>query len=452
MTKSGMFVGIAIMLGLFVFGCNDSGSNASRDGKTGHCEVVSKNPLLIESLSDGVFAKTLLSYKDEKVVQLVTFNSADAANIACPEYEEDPDYGVVECKGKTIRAFGREEMTLSEYVDLVKAFVSACGDSIELDDIYSSVEPDLDEDDESSSSEDSRWNDEDKSSSSVSSSSKGNPWSSDAESSSSVMSSPSTMSSSSIMSSSSSESLTDGLISWYGGAWYKKEKVVAGNAEELNCTDNTDLSELEAYDVAYEFNRPGDLGRDYLGSVNAYIEEGMSPLSAECGSLVLDGTNGLLVPLNDVFKTRGFVIEIRFMPTMDADLGNIFVAEPPGRGPDAWQIRMDGTTMNFHLRDGDIDEATWEVLEVGDVELNEWHVIRIKVFPTKSANGDVFYSLNASLDGSLRLASEFKRDLSGLMYGLGIGYDAVHQGAYARKFFTGKIDYIRYGRILEDDL
>ena len=74
------------------------------------------------------------------------------------------------------------------------------------------------------------------------------------------------------------------------------------------------------------------------------------------------------------------------------------------------------------------------------------------MFPTKSANGDVFYSLNASLDGSLRLASEFKRDLSGLVYGLGIGYDAVHQAAYARKFFTGKIDYIRYGRILEDDL
>ncbi len=38
-------------------------------------------------------------------------------------------------------------------------------------------------------------------------------------------------------------------------------------------------------------------------------------------------------------------------------------------------------------------------------------------------------------------------DLSELQYGLGIAYDAMHQDAYGRKFFTGKIDYIRYGKI-----
>ena len=91
-----------------------------------------------------------------------------------------------------------------------------------------------------------------------------------------------------------------------------------------------------------------------------------------------NGKNGLLIPLDEVFESKFFVVEVRFMPTKAADIGNIIAAEPPGRGIDGWQIRLSGTE---------------------------------------------------------------------LQYGLGIAYDAMHQDAYGRKFFTGKIDYIRYGKI-----
>ena len=437
MTKSGKMVWSVALLCASLLGCGDSTSDttiSSTPLNEDYCEVISKEPLVVKAVERGIFRTTTFKYENEKVVEKAEFKSAEKMESACLVYRENSNYSSVVCNDKSIVAVRKDIKTSDGYDDFVLAFSTMCDDLTEPED-----------DDISSSSRE-----------------KDNPFIFDRSSSSQKVSSSSRQSdlfgsSSSSKtqyaeSSSSSTVSDDGKISWYGGAWYKKEKVVAANVDELDCTDNTNLSKLNDFDVAYEFNKPGDLGRDYLGNVNAYIEGNMTPVSAECGSLVLDGTNGLLVPLNDVFKTRGFVIEIRFMPTQEADLGNIFVAEPPGSGLDAWQVRMDGTTVNFHVRDSDHDYSAWEVHEVGDVALNEWHVVRIKVFPTKSANGDVFYSLNASLDGSLRLASEFKRDLSGLMYGLGIGYDAVHQAAYARKFFTGKIDYIRYGRILEDDL
>lgn len=228
-----------------------------------------------------------------------------------------------------------------------------------------------------------------------------------------------------------------------------KEKVVAVNADELTCLIE-EPAVLDGYDVAYEFNDATDLGRDYLGENTAYMESGMS-VSAECGSLVLDGTSGLSIPLSDTFKSRGFVLEIRFMPTEKANIGNIFVAEPPGGGLDGWQVRLDGSIVNFHFRDAN-QSNYWSVYEVGEISLNEWHVVRIKIFPTQSETGSVFYSLNASLDGELRLTSEMNGDASQLEYGLGIGYDSMHQGSYSDRFFTGKIDYIRYGKITEDNL
>lgn len=44
------------------------------------------------------------------------------------------------------------------------------------------------------------------------------------------------------------------------------------------------------------------------------------------------GKNGLLIPLDEVFESKFFVVEVRFMPTKAADIGNIIAAEPPGRG------------------------------------------------------------------------------------------------------------------------
>ena len=75
----------------------------------------------------------------------------------------------------------------------------------------------------------------------------------------------------------------------------------------------------------------------------------------------------------------------------------------------------------------------------------KWHTIRVSITP--SENGDGTSKVNGILDGVLRYTGNLAIDLSELQYGLGIAYDAMHQDAYGRKFFTGKIGYIRYGKI-----
>ena len=437
MTRCGLFTGITAMLCLLAPACSDSGSTGTDVGEDkGYCKVVSKDPLVIESVSRGVASKTTIRYKDEKVVQLVEFDVAGAAKVACLEYKNDSDYGMVTCKDSSIFAIGKEKMSLSEYEKLTRAFTSMCED---LSDSVESSSSEFLDDEGSSNSEGFPWDDDGESSSSE----EGSLWGDEYSSSSNV--------------SSSSETSEAEEIPWHTITSYLKKNVVAANADELKCADNTDLTELDGYDIAYEFNDPSNLGHDYIGDYNAYLDKKVESVSAECGSLVLNGSNGLLVPLYDVFKSRGFVVEVRFMPTAEADMGNIFVAEPPGSGVDGWQIRMDdGTDIYFHARDTEVS-SSWQVRNVSDVtgagsvSLNEWHTIRVKIFPTKSGSGDIFYTLNIVLDGNM-YAVEYLGDMSDLEFGLSIGYDAMHQTAYDRKFFTGKIDYIRYGKITEDGL
>ena len=255
-------------------------------------------------------------------------------------------------------------------------------------------------------------------------------------------------SSSSRAASSSSSSVDDKSYSLYGGASYKRMNVVASNADELECDDKTKIEDLKGFDVAYEFNSPYDLGRDYLGDNNAYQDNKVSAISAECGSIVFDGSNGLHIPLSETFESSSFVVEVRFMPTKAGNMANIFVAEPPGSNKDGWQLRLDGSDIYFHIRDVEIRD-TWEEMKVGAVSMDEWHVVRVRFFPTMSAvTKKTVYSLNVALDGKTRIATEIKSKMD-IEYGLGIGYDSMYQELHARRFFTGKIDYIRYGRMAE---
>ena len=59
--------------------------------------------------------------------------------------------------------------------------------------------------------------------------------------------------------------------------------------------------------------------------------------------------------------------------------------------------------------------------------------------------------MNASLDGVTTVVTQLSEriNIDVDRYGLGIGYDSMHQSLHADRFFTGKIDYIRYGRIAE---
>lgn len=545
--------GAAIVCSLGLVACGDSSSSPSSKKGQDYCKVVSSDPLVLETLEDGIYSKTSFEYSDERLVEKVEFDDQSIAKFACSSYMEDDDYGVVDCNGKSVVAYSGARLTKNEYKKLLNTFLSMCKEYDEPEDENSNSDPgDSNQFSESKSSSSAQgyqtglsdycevvsenplemymhsmglastsrysYNNgtvtvetEYENSAVVDSMCaleknnfsysnvrcKGNKITADYnevmseveykqfvkmykqtcanykdwgnvetyfESSSSVVVESSSSigygiieeSSSSIgyeESSSSGEfTILDDSNGLVAGITYKKEKVVAMNAEDLVCDDGGETASLEGYTVAYEFNVPTDLGRDYLGTNHAYIADDVPAVAAECGSLVLDGTNGLLVPLSEEFRSEGFVAEVRFMPTAPGDIANIFVAEPPGSEKDGWQIRLDGSYVSFHYRDASLS-YDWSVQKIDEVSMDEWHVIRVKIFPTKSElSGTIFYSMNISLDGSLRLASEFKGDISDIQYRLGIGYDSFKQSSHNRRFFTGKIDYIRYGKITEDNL
>lgn len=545
--------GAAIVCSLGLVACGDSSSSPSSKKGQDYCKVVSSDPLVLETLEDGIYSKTSFEYSDERLVEKVEFDDQSIAKFACSSYMEDDDYGVVDCNGKSVVAYSGARLTKNEYKKLLNTFLSMCKEYDEPEDENSNSDPgDSNQFSESKSSSsaqgyqtglsdycevvsenpfvmnmnfmglpstsrysysngtvtveteyensavvDSMCALEKNNYSYTNVRCKGNKITADFdetmsereytqlvkmykescinykdwgnvetyfESSSSVAEVSSSSigygiieeSSSSIgyeESSSSGEfTILDDSNGLVAGITYKKEKVVAMNAEDLVCDDGGETASLEGYTVAYEFNVPTDLGRDYLGTNHAYIADDVPAVAAECGSLVLDGTNGLLVPLSEEFRSKGFVAEVRFMPTAPGDIANIFVAEPPGSEKDGWQIRLDGSYVSFHYRDASLS-YDWSVQKIDEVSMDEWHVIRVKIFPTKSElSGTIFYSMNISLDGSLRLASEFKGDISDIQYRLGIGYDSFKQSSHNRRFFTGKIDYIRYGKITEDNL
>ncbi len=406
---------VALAASVFLMACGDDSSDSFGGGaKEDYCNVISEDPLVVETSEDGVYSKTSFDFKDSKVRETIKLNSSEATELACSNYKSDPDYSSVVCEDNTVIAVGGKDFSYSEFEIFKQLVIDAC-DGFDV----GSDKP---------------------SSSSIKSSS-----------SSVKRSSSSLESSSSLVKSSSSSVGNDNVMSaMYVQYW--NDKVVAQNADDLEgCEDGALPDDMDQYEIAYEFNDPYDLGADYIGEkTNAYQDVKVPGVFAECGSIVLDGTSGLIVPKNDIFRTKGFVVEVRFMPTDEGDLANLFVADPPGSGVDGWQVRFDGTEARFHIRDG--SEGGWNIYNAGEVSLNEWHVFRVKLFPTKSDDGIISYTLSLSLDGVSFEGTPFKGDVSDFDFDVGIGYDAVYQGEHERRTFKGKIDYIRYGRITEDGL
>ena len=232
-------------------------------------------------------------------------------------------------------------------------------------------------------------------------------------------------------------------------------KIVAGisllwSFGMMACSDSSSTEPsmeeiLAEYSVAYEFNDPMNVGLDFFGKNNAILDNGMPAVVVENGGLVLDGNSGLRVPLSDDFKNQSFVIETRFMPTKPAALGNIFSADPPGAGVNGWIIRMENSKVTFHIRGNSSD---WKDFSLDEISMNEWHVLRVKFFYTAVGNLTVeAYKLEITLDGKKSVSEILYDDAHDLKYDLGIGYDPHRQSQYESRFFTGKIDYIRYGKI-----
>ena len=195
------------------------------------------------------------------------------------------------------------------------------------------------------------------------------------------------------------------------------------------------------YMAAYEFNDPENLGKDSFGLNDAVDINGTCVGDGE--NLVLDGSSGLKIPLSEEFMINGFFIEARIYPEEFSSIQNIFVSEPRGSGYSGWMLRLDNGVLKFLLRDRSSHSGSWPSYEVGRLPLDEWTSVRVE----KYDSGEIVIFVN----GSLVLTEQYSGSVINRDYDLGIGYSAVGQKDYGSRAFKGKIDYIRFGSLSEED-
>ena len=193
-------------------------------------------------------------------------------------------------------------------------------------------------------------------------------------------------------------------------------------------------SEVTEWIAEWNFNDAENVGLDVTGhGHNATAGEGS--VSAVDGIAGFDGKSGMMVSLDTDIRINEFVVEARVKPTQFATMQNIIVAEPPGRGVDGWQLRIDEGVLTVHLRDADSSYVDWSIYPGKEMILGEWNEIRLE------RNAD---SVKLFQNGELTVAVAYQGDLTQMCYDWGIGYDAMQQSFHDR-YFIGEMDYIRFG-------
>ena len=193
-------------------------------------------------------------------------------------------------------------------------------------------------------------------------------------------------------------------------------------------------SEVTEWIAEWNFNDAENVGLDVTGHGHD-ASAGEGSVSAVDGIASFDGKSGMMVSLDTDIRINEFVVEARVKPTQFATMQNIIVAEPPGRGVDGWQLRIDEGVLTVHLRDADSSYVDWSIYPGKEMILGEWNEIRLE------RNAD---SVKLFQNGELTVAVAYQGDLTQMCYDWGIGYDAMPQSFHDR-YFIGEMDYIRFG-------
>ena len=185
----------------------------------------------------------------------------------------------------------------------------------------------------------------------------------------------------------------------------------------------------------WNFENAENLGLDATGNGHdAVIGEGS--VAGENGIASFDGRSGFTIALDSLIKINEFVVEARVKPTKFGTMQNIIVAEPPGRGVDGWQLRIDEGVLTVHLRDTDIDADDWSIFPGKAMTLDQWCEIRLE----RSID-----SVKLFQDGELTVAAAYHGDLTQMRYDWSIGFDGMDQ-AFHDRYFIGEMDFVRFGK------
>lgn len=199
------------------------------------------------------------------------------------------------------------------------------------------------------------------------------------------------------------------------------------------CPATTYNATVDKWTAEWSFDSTNTPFQDVSGNGHhASLGEG-SPVAA-AGILSLDGSSGLVVPVDSAFLSNNFIVEARIKPSAFGTMDNILVMEPPGRYGDGWQLRVDTGSVKFLLRDESTQGSEWIVVDGGRITKDQWVTIRVV---RSGCQTEIW--MDDTLTANLNVAG----NVGQLKYNGGLGYDAMNQ-SFHNRYFNGQIDYIRY--------
>ena len=218
----------------------------------------------------------------------------------------------------------------------------------------------------------------------------------------------------------------------HGGKNDKKDKK---DSSKSDVVVKPDVVADSNWIIDLEFDDTLNVGRDFSGNEHhATAVEGL--VTIDSGLAYFDGASGLRIDDGPEIRLGDFFIEARVYPTDISGFRNILVTEPPGFGPDGWIFRFEDGKLVFLVRDDDWG-LDWTGVSVDRIETEKWYDIRVEC---SSEYVRLF------VNGVLEAEAEISGDYNNLQYKWGVGFDAVNQSIHNR-YFKGKMDYIRIGRL-----
>lgn len=116
---------LAPFIALATFGfiaCDDSSSSSSNGTS---CKIVSQEPLVIETIQEGVKVETTFKLEGDKVIETIKADR-DIPEEVCNNYKNDPDYGNIECNKNLVTLTSKDDFNDDSFAILKQEAIGSC--------------------------------------------------------------------------------------------------------------------------------------------------------------------------------------------------------------------------------------------------------------------------------------------------------------------------------------
>lgn len=113
---------IALTTAFGFIACDDSSSSSSNGTS---CKVLSQEPLVIETVQEGVKTETSFKLEGNKIIETIKADR-DIPEEVCNSHKNDSDYGNIECNKNIITTSSKDEYNDDQFAILKADAIKSC--------------------------------------------------------------------------------------------------------------------------------------------------------------------------------------------------------------------------------------------------------------------------------------------------------------------------------------